>query len=318
MNLFELIRDVRETAQDTSTKNQLWRDEVIISYLNEGQVEACRNKILRSSSLSLGEEAAKAELTITGTSGVISSILVNKLNIISTPIAFNTSDIITAAELSNEINSTGVCEANVIDNVVEIIAPKGLGASINNIVPIVIQTNSLCSISKFKDGLNGICKIDLKPGVREYNYSKKIIGFSGFALGDSQKPLCLQDYSLLDACQRSVCMQNGEVSHILYGVSNESFYVGQIPTVKDYITATVYHLPLKEMRNNKDIPEIPTHLHSKLVHYALYKMYQKNDIEVNQLDISSFHRDKFIEEFGDNTFNSAYNNALNQRFFFGD
>lgn len=318
MNLGEIKQNIRAIAQDVSEYSYLWSDEEIVQYVNEGQIEACRFApwILRSSSLSLGETKSSSKLTVFGTFGTISSILVNNVNIITNPINYTSNDNTTAAIIANEINNTGLFEAELSENIITLKPLDGFGSFYNNIVPVIVSTNEFVTATAFSGGIDGICRIQLKPNVREYKFSNKILKIEAMYLGDSQKKLCAIDFRDLTDSQKAIAAQKGDVEAILYGMSNDSFYVAKIPTVKNYINLTVSYMPLKNLRLNSDIPEIPEQYHSKLIHYALYKMYQKNDIEAEQLDISSFHYSKFIEEFGDNQF-AAASGKINHMFFFG-
>ncbi len=318
MNLGELKQNVRAIAQDVSEYSYLWSDEEIVQYLNEGQVEACRYApwILKSSSLSLGETRSVSNITVFGTYGTIQSVKVGDTNIISNTVDYTTNDNTTAALLANAINEAGYFEATVKNNVVSVYPLEGNGSYYNNMIPIITSTNSFTTVTAFAGGVDGICRIQLKPNVREYKFSQKLLKIEAMYLGDNQKKLCAVDFRDLRDNDKTLAKQKGEVEAILYGIGNDSFYVAKIPTVKDYINFTACYMPLKTLRNNADTPEIPEQYHNKLVHYALYKMYQKNDIEAEQFEISNFHFSKFIEEFGDNQF-AAASGRVNQLIFFG-
>ncbi len=318
MNLGEIKQNIRAVAQDVSEYSYLWSDEEIVQYVNEGQVEACRFApwILKSSSLSLGETRSSCQITVFGTFGTINSISVNNVNIISNPVNYTVDDLTTAAILANEINDSGYFEATLSNNIITLKPAEGNGSLYNNMIPIINSTNSFTTVTPFLGGVDGICRIQLKNNVREYKFSNKILKIEGMYLGLEQKKLCAADFQNLNESQKKISMQKGAVEGIIYGMSNDSFYVSKIPTEKNFINLTVCYMPLKSLRLNSDIPEIPEQYHSKLIHYALYKMYQKNDIEAEQMDISSFHYSKFMEEFGDNQF-AAASGRNNQMFFFG-
>lgn len=320
MNLGELKQHIRAVAQDVSEFSRLWTDEEIIQYVNDGQIEACRNApwILKTSSMSVGEVKPKSILTVDGFlgNGTVSKILVNNQNIITNPVTYNNDNSLTASLLSNEINDTGLFTATVNGAVITIEPVESNGSFYNNQVPLIVATSNYLTATQFTGGIDGICRIQLKPNVKEYTFSNKLLKIESFYLGENQKKLAIKDFRDLCDNDKNLAKQKGSVECILYGLGSNSFYVARVPTVKDYINMTVYHLPLKSLRANSDIPEIPEYLHSKLVHYALYKMYMKNDIEGEQMDISNFHYSKFIEEFGDNQF-GAISNKNNEVFFFG-
>lgn len=320
MNIGELKQHIRAVAQDVSEFSRLWTDEEIIQYVNEGQVEACRNApwILKTSSMSVGEVKPKSTFTVDGLlgTGTISQILVDGQNIISNSITYNNDDSITASLLTNEINDTGLFTATVNGGVITVEPVESNGSYYNNVAPIVVATNSYLTVTQFTGGIDGICRVQLKNNVKEYTFSNKILKIESLYLGENQKKLSVKDFRDLTDNDKQLAKQKGEVECVLYGIGNDSFYVARVPNKKDYINMTVCYLPLKTLRNNSDIPEIPEYLHPKLVHYALYKMYMKNDIEGEQMDISNFHYSKFIEEFGDNQF-GASSNKNNQVFFFG-
>lgn len=316
MNTGELVRLTRQSAQDIG-ETVLWTDEEILSYLNEGQIEACRNaRLLKTMSMELGEVSSTTTLTINSNFGSITSILVAGINILINTLNYTNDNSITAMYLSAEINETGLFISTVNGNVITLKPQAGNGEFYNNIIPIINSTTNGISVLPFAGGVDGVARFTLKPNKKEYKFSNKVIKFDGFYLGTNQKRLKTADFRDLNDSDKTTLNQKGIPNYILYGMSNDSFYVGQIPNTKDFINATVYYMPLKTLSRNADIPEIAEHLHSKLIHYALYKMYQKNDIEANQLDISSFHYQKFIEEFNDNQFSASSNNT--PMFIFGE
>lgn len=318
MNFGELKRLTRAAAQDTSTYSNLWSDEEIESFLNEAQVEACRNsKLLYTTSPTVGETRARCEITVFGMSGTISSILTDNINIITNPVAYTSNDNTTAALLSNEINNTGLFEATVVGNIITLIAPEGSGSSYNNVTPIIVSTNSFTTVTSLNGGVDGICVIHYKPNKKEYKFSSKLLKIEAAYRGDEQKRLYFRDFRDLNDSDKMLCNQKGDVEVVLYGMSLDSVYLGKVPAKKGYVSLSAYHLPLRTMKANSDIPEIKEEYHSKLIHYALYKMYQKNDIEGGQLEISEFHYNKFKEEFSDNQFAAASNKTTNLLFFFG-
>ena len=306
MNLGQLVRSTRTLLTDTSDYNRLFSDEEIKEALNEALIQACRNaRLLKTSSLSLGETRASCEITIFGTSGIINSIIIDGLNIISNPITYTSNDNTTVALLSNEINDTGIFESTVVNNLITLRPIEGFGAYFNNITPIIEQTNLIATTSSLQGGIDGIARITLKRNKKEYQLSDKIIKIEDIRLGEKEKTLCMVHYKYLSDHRKQELTKLGEPCTVIYGMGNNNFRLGKIPAQKDFLNLTVYHLPLEKLINNSDVPPIKEHYHLKLIHYALYHLFMKNDIEVDEKELAMFHLQRFQEEFNDNAFGSA-------------
>ena len=59
---------------------------------------------------------------------------------------------------------------------------------------------------------------------------------------------------------KMLCNQKGDVEVVLYGMSLDSVYLGKVPAKKGYVSLSAYHLPLRTMKANSDIPEIKEEL----------------------------------------------------------
>jgi hypothetical protein len=70
------------------------------------------------------------------------------------------------------------------------------------------------------------------------------------------------------------------------------------PDCNGLLTFGVYRMPLEELANDTDEPEIEGRYHAKLVHHALELAYLKQDVDTYDLNKSRMHAALFTQEFG--------------------
>ena len=305
MNKGELELSFRRAFQDTE-QNYFVTSEEFTSYINEAEDEACRRaRLLVATDISTGEIKAKSTITIDGSSGSIDSVLVNNINIISNVINFTGSAFTTAALLSNEINSKGLYTATVRNNIVSIFTLDGVGSDLNGISPIVMGTLAV-TFTAFSGGVNGVCKISLLPNKSTYELSKRIFKLNAIYYGSEYKKLDIIDYREMDESYRNWRSQKGTPIYAVVGLNSNKIDIFRTPETKDKLLLNVTHLPLTKMVLNEDTPSIPEQYHEKLIYWALYRAYSKNDSETQNNSSANYFRQLFANEFGEDTTTNAY------------
>lgn len=318
MNVGE-IKDQYRRASGDLFEPYLCNDDEILIHLNEATDEAAkRSFLLKTSDMSVGETQASGTLTISGSTGSISSIIIDGKNIITNPVSYTGNDSVTAQILAAEINSTYLFEAKAVSNVVTIKPLAGSGAYFNNAYPIITQSPEIATPTIISGGIDGICRTTFFPNKKEYKFSQRILKFENFFIGEMTKQPYLRNYRFLSEHELAAYSKAGNVDSIIYGMSNDSFIVGSIPNKKGFIQATVYYKPLHKLVKNTDIPEIPEEFHSKLIDYILHKVYLKNDAEIEGIELSNKHLAIFEKEFNDSLFTSAFQQKNDLGYFFGD
>lgn len=295
MNVSDIIKHIREITRDIAAP-YLVQDSEIITYLNEAIVRACRSAyFLTATDNTIGETKSTASLEVMGTSGAVSSITVNGIEILNTTINYTTSAQITAQLIANAINSNSSYIATVNSSVVNLTSPAGIGQDNNNLFP-VITGNLIIIPTAFIGGVNGICKISVKSGISDYSYSDKIIKINKYVLQSNGRMLIPVDHRNLHWNWR---LQKGNPNNIVVGENFNKFSLDRQPLKNDTINLSVVYLPLTETTRMNDTPPIPSNWHIHLCDYILYKIYNKQDSELRQDTKSQDFLNKFIANFGD-------------------
>lgn len=317
MNLGDLKEAFRWTTRDVEGE-LLWKDSQLVAWANEAQDQAAlRSPLLKTSDLGLGETASKATITIAGTSGTITAVTIGQMNIIVNPVTWTTDNNTTAQLLANEINTQNFVTATVASNVLTLTPLAGNGAGYNNLIPVVNSSVPLSTATAFVGGVDGICRITIKPNQTVYSFSPKICKIENFYIPNGPRTPRLVDYRLLHDSQRYEFNKQGRVEVIIYGESTTSFRVGYTPKFNEVIQMTVFYRPLTRMVKDTDTPEIPEQFHSRLVDYMLYKAYNTVDSEADHTDLSDRYLSIFEKEFNDGMMSDAAV-QFNPSFFFGD
>jgi len=81
--------------------------------------------------------------------------------------------------------------------------------------------------------------------------------------------------------------------------SRTSLRLYPAPTVAGTLTLDVYRLPLLDIEDDTDEPEIPLELHDGLVDWVLYRLYSTKDSELYDLDRAAIALRDFTERFGE-------------------
>lgn len=131
------------------------------------------------------ETQATGTVTVTGSSGLISTVTVGGFNIIGdTTVPYNTSAVQTASDLCSAINRNGVYSATVSGAVVTIKPRPGVGAAHNTYV-VTASTTLTCTYANMSGGVaavNGLSFFDPATGV--VNKPAGVVwGFTGVAAG---------------------------------------------------------------------------------------------------------------------------------------
>ena len=311
-NLDQLDNQYRRLADD-QLQPYLCDKEEIRDYFNEAIVEACRrSRLLVTSDPTVGEVKSTSVIQFSsGTTGIISGVLIGVLNIIINPIAFTNNLASTAILLCNEINRVGLYSATVNGTAVTINSPDGSGDSNNNIYPIIstnIGSDLILNVNAFLNGVNGICKISLKPGKSVYKNNDKIFQIKRAELGSTQRKLYSVDYRMMDERLPSWKTKTGTPRYLVYGMESDSFRLFNVPSTPDTINLSVTYLPLVELISDNDTPPINPRLHDKLVSWVLYRVYSKNDTQVKQgvVNLAKRFLNDFEAQFGTEEFASGY------------
>lgn len=144
-----------------------------------------------------------------------------------------------------------------------------------------------------------VCVIDLDPGERSYPLHPKIYEIISLFVKDASgesRPVFIKSREWLDANHPGwrestdpawAVIQNDKSIRIVGAI-----YAG------DKLHTECYRIPLREMRDGDDCPEIHEAHHEHLIDWALHKAFQEPDADWFDANRSAIHESAFTRYFG--------------------
>lgn len=105
--------------------------------------------------------------------------------------------------------------------------------------------------------------------------------------------------------------ERGEPRGYVPDMDTSAFRPYPVPEQDTAVRVTVVRMPIKDLRDGKDVPEIAPHLHMTLVSWMLYRAYSKPDSDAVNPKKAADHLLDFEREFGPKS--SAIDEAWLQR-----
>lgn len=90
-------------------------------------------------------------------------------------------------------------------------------------------------------------------------------------------------------------------THLVYGMTTGMLHLWPVPAAPGTIRLTVQRLPLKQLANDHDKPEIRPELHRGLVEWMLFRAYSRMDTELYNDTKAAIALGRFEAEFGRKT-----------------
>lgn len=155
-----------------------------------------------------------------------------------------------------------------------------------------------------------ICVIQITEDVAEYTIDRRILEIKRFVYGDDNLVLSPFFHRGMDhLTERSGSydslyfqsrweLREGYPSRYIVDLNSRIIRLDYIPTEDTTARLTVYRLPLTDLVEDTDIPEIPEHFHFDLIYWAKKLAYEKLDSEAFDSQLSADSERKFIEVFG--------------------
>ena len=289
-----------EIGADSQKNHQDWE---LLRYLNEGQQEVNKELQLLKFDDDFTEVTASGTITLSGTSGSITSVSVNGVPITSSAVPFDGTLAQTAQDLANNINAFSASGLNVIQPlstwlenttialpyiatangaVVTITAPAGTGFSPNGYVISGIMTGGMSYISTAMAGGSCLCKLFLIPGQRRYQIHPKTYLITRFKDEYVEEPVYAITKNDLDQTYPGwgKIRPGAPIRYIPDFISKK---ITMVPQPRIYSTAflDVVRFPYTELSlsNLSATPEIDEEFVSALIPYAMKMAFLKNDRE---------------------------------------
>lgn len=124
-----------------------------------------------------------------------------------------------------------------------------------------------------------ITRIALVAGTDSYALDPRVLFIKRVKLSTSSNPLRPASYKDLDRSVPGWEAQTGEPQAYVPDMNENEFRPYPTPTAAATISLTVIRLPLVDMDDVDNTPEIPARYHESLMFWMLYRAYSKQDSE---------------------------------------
>lgn len=145
------------------------------------------------------------------------------------------------------------------------------------------------------------CRIDLAAATSLYKVHDSVIFIRRVELSTKTDPLGFARFRDLDMSCPGWRTETGEVDAWVTDFETGKLRFFRTPTADQlpaHAMLTVVRGPLKRMSNKNDRPEIKPRFHYNLHHWALFRMYSKNDSQTLDPEAAAKHAGIFASEFG--------------------
>jgi hypothetical protein len=312
----QLLRKRLDDELGTDSQKN-WQNWELVEYLSDGQDEINKELQLLKTDQDFTEVNAYGTITITGTTGQITSVLVDGVPIISAPVPFNGTLAQTATDLATAINAYSASGSNVnsvltswlqytvygiaysasaTGAVVTITAPSDTGFSPNGFAITAVVTGDLSFVSTNLAGGSCMCKIFLFPGQPHYPIHQKTYLITRFYPEHVDKPIDpITKIDMDNMYPGWFHMQPGRPVRYIPDYINKK--ITTVPRPKKYHTVylDVVRHPYNRftLSNPSATPEIPDEYTTGIIPWAMRQAFLKNDRET----LSTARSTKFEQEF---------------------
>lgn len=152
----------------------------------------------------------------------------------------------------------------------------------------------------YDDLTTSIVKLTLVSGQASYSFSSKITAIENIIFAG--KYITKATKEELDATNPTWRTDTGMAGKNVYAVlSGRTIRLTPIPDADDageLISLEVYRLPLLDIEETDQEPEIPSENHRDLVYWVLHECYKKQDLDSFNQEKSDYYLSRFNEIFG--------------------
>lgn len=143
-----------------------------------------------------------------------------------------------------------------------------------------------------------VCRVTLAAGTKTYSLDPRVIFIRRAKLSGVAVPLRRVSYRDLDRSVPGWEDETGEPMAHVPDMDTGKFRPYPAPTAAGTVTLTVVRLPLCDMVQDEDEPEINDRYHESLIHWMLYRAYSKQDAETKDAQKAAENLALFEQEFG--------------------
>jgi|GEM_PF-231260 len=156
---------------------------------------------------------------------------------------------------------------------------------------VAIRTSCLVDAST-----TAICQIDIIADTDSYSISPLILQVCTLKLASNNCVLEKLDAS--DIIWHCVEKREGTPNAYTLGKDIDKIWFDSLPTESDTANLVVYRLPLTDLSDDADVPEIPTQHHLKMLEWVKYLAYSKHDSEMYDPNLRDLAERNFFQYFG--------------------
>lgn len=143
-----------------------------------------------------------------------------------------------------------------------------------------------------------ICAITVIANTAKYALDNRVIFVRRVKLASRSLPLQRASFRDLDEETPGWDAHTGTVMAFITDLDSGKVRLYRTPTAADTLNLTVVRLPLVEMTNVDDTPEIDSRYHRNLRHWLRYRAYSKQDAETKDDKKAAEALALFEQEFG--------------------
>lgn len=304
MTLTELLLALRYELDDAAVASPLWTNAELVGYLNDACNRLCRVADVNIDSRTDSETLATGTVTLTaGTTGTISSVKVNNIELLTGPVAFSVDLDTTATALALAITASATTPdytASATDAVVTISAVAGTGSNPNGYVVTVTTTGSITATTVDMSGGYALTKVYALAAMSEYMLDPRVLKVLRVRppYPSATIPLLKAEAWELDLTTPSWEELSGTPQYYVLDVTTGYIVLTPKPDAVGTYSLTVSRLPLTELDASAltASPDIPELYHRSLLPWAKHMAYSKPDSQTLDLQKAKIEYDKFSAE----------------------
>jgi hypothetical protein len=313
MNLEKILKVSRKGLDDEtgSDSQKGWQDWELVEYAQDAIIEIIKELSCLTADDDFIETLATGTITISGTTGGVSSVSINGFVVTSAAVPFTTDLPTTATALAANITawSANVLNTNpikftaqAIGAVVTISAPAGTGSTPNGYAITSTVTGDMSFVSTTLSGGACLCKLFIIPGQTKYQIHPKVIKITRFKPSLRYQPLLPKTKTQLDVqCpgwelnQVGTSGYSGSPWTYIPDYRNKKVTVVSSPSIVDTVFLDVVRMPYADLDVNvlSAVPEIPEDYHDCIIPWIKRQAFLKVDRETLNMAKSQ----KFETEF---------------------
>jgi len=147
----------------------------------------------------------------------------------------------------------------------------------------------------------GICTVPVVAGTVLYAVDPRVIAIMRGKLTGTTSPLKRVSYLLLDEQYEGWEDKTGTPEAFVTGMQSRYIKLFPAPTAAATLNLTVARLPLADLVNDDDVPEIQASLHQSLIQWVKYRFYGNHDAETYDQVRANHCLTVFTAKFGPRT-----------------